>query len=144
MFTEAVVYSALINVETSVSVSVEALVALAEIRADDVATPGVGVTPVTAQRTLVLVFAVCAVSPVTWSTNTLVAPKRVLTHPLTIAQRRTLRTFIHIDAGGCLGSEARLALAHKAAGSVHTHISQLAATLLLEAALVHIYAVLSI
>lgn len=38
----------------------------------------------------------CAVSPVTWSTNTLVAPKRVLTHTLTITNCRTLCAFIHI------------------------------------------------
>lgn len=40
--------------------------------------------------------------------------------------------------GGGLRSEARLALAYKAPRSVHTHVSQLSATLLLIAAFVHI------
>lgn len=42
------------------------------------------------------------------------------------------------NTGGGLCSETRLALAYKAARSVHAHISQLTATLLLEAALIHI------
>lgn len=52
---------------------------------------------------LLLTLAVCAVSPVTWSTNTLVAPERVLTLAPTVTHRRALRTFIHIwnrDEGG--------------------------------------------
>lgn len=38
----------------------------------------------------------------------------------------------------CLCSEALLTLTYKAARSVHTHISQFAATLLLKAALIHV------
>lgn len=43
------------------------------------------------------------------------------------------------DTGGGVCSEARLALTDKAAGSVHTHVSQITATLLLEATLINIY-----
>lgn len=42
--------------ETRAPVSVEALVALAEVRADDVAAASVGVTPVCARGALVLVW----------------------------------------------------------------------------------------
>lgn len=42
--------------KTRVSISVEALVALAEIRANNVATPSVGITPVTTWCTLILIW----------------------------------------------------------------------------------------
>lgn len=43
------------------------------------------------------------------------------------------------NTGGGLGSEAGLALAHKAAGGIDTGVSQLPATLPLETTLIHIY-----
>lgn len=43
-----------------------------------------------------LTLAVCAVAPVTCSTNTLVAAQGVLTHAVAAARGRILHTFIHI------------------------------------------------
>lgn len=144
VLTESVVHRTLVNVKAGVAVPVEALVALAEVGANDVSTVSVSVTIMTTRCTFILIFTVCAVASVTRLTGTLITPKRVFTHTLTHTHVCDFLTFIHIHTSRDLGPEPRATLAHKATRCVHTHVPQLPATLLLKVALVHIHTAVTI